>query len=204
MRWLAQFISIIFHPLLFTTYLVFILGWFNPSLLMIRMENLRLVVIFVFCFTFVLPGINLVMFRYFGNITSLHMRTQQERIWPFIFIALTYTLVTFLFYFKLPFSENFNKLMLVVSILVVAATISTFIMKVSVHSLAMMGMLSILFWLNNGADSVGLWWLTIGLTLVSGIVMSARLYLNAHTLNEVLWGGLIGLVVGSSVTLILY
>lgn len=171
---------------------------------MIRMENLRLVVILIFCFTFVLPAINLVMFRYFGNISSLQMRTQQERIWPFIFIALTYTLVTFLFYFKLPFSDNFNKLMLTVTLLVVVATVSTFFMKVSVHSLAMMGMWSILFWLNNGAESIDLWWLTIGLTVMSGVVMSARLYLDAHTLREVLWGGLIGLVVGSTATLILY
>ena len=94
--------------------------------------------------------------------------------------------------------------MLIVTMLVVAATLATFIMKVSVHSLAMMGLLSVLLWLNHGGENISLWWLTIGLTVVSGLVMSARLYLHAHTLSEVLWGGLIGLVVGSAGTIVLY
>ena len=204
MRGIAKFISIVFHPLLFTTYLVILLGLYLPTFLMIRIENIRLVALFIFCFTFILPGINMMMFRFFGNIRSLKMETREERIMPFIFIALTYALITFLFFFKLPFSENFNRLMMISSLLVLAAAVSTFFIKISVHSMAITGLLGILLPLNWATESKVLFWPTFMVTIACGVIMSARLYLNAHTLREVGWGGVVGFAVGFFSMIALY
>lgn len=171
---------------------------------MVRQENLRLVVIFIFCFTFVLPAINLILFKYFGNISSLLMETRQERIVPFTFISLTYILVTFLFFFKLPFSDSFNKLMIVVTLLVVSATIATFFAKVSVHSLALWGLLGVLLPLCRASEGMTMVLVTGLVFVVAGVVMSARLYLDAHTPKEVLAGSAIGFAVGLSSMVVLY
>jgi hypothetical protein len=114
----AKAISIIFHPLLLTTYLVIILTHFFPSMLMIKPENRVVVIALIFTLTFVLPALNILMMRYFGNVTSVTLYSRQQRIVPFIFISLLYILVTFLFYYKLPFSQNFNKLMVIITAMV--------------------------------------------------------------------------------------
>jgi hypothetical protein len=200
----AKFISVVFHPLLLTTYLVVILSYYFPSMLMIRKENRMIIVGLVFVFTFVLPAVNLVMLRAFGNIQSLTLQSRKERILPFVFISLLYLLVTFLFYFKLPFSANFNKLMMIISALVVVSLLVTFYYKISIHSIAMGGGIGILLPLNQVTEQMSLLWPTAFTILVTGLVMSSRLVLDAHSPREVMYGGVVGFVVGFFGMIILF
>ncbi|MFN6087773.1 MAG: hypothetical protein ACK47E_03405 [Cyclobacteriaceae bacterium] len=204
MRQVAKFISVVFHPLLLTTYLVIILSYYFPSMLMIRKENRMIIVGLVFVFTFVLPAVNLVMLRAFGNIQSLTLQSRKERILPFVFISLLYVLVTFLFYFKLPFSANFNKLMMIISALVVVSLLVTFYYKISIHSIAMGGGIGILLPLNQVTEQLNLLWPTAFTILATGLVMSSRLVLDAHTPREVMYGGVAGFVVGFFGMIILF
>jgi membrane-associated phospholipid phosphatase len=200
----AKFISVVFHPLLLTTYLVIVLSYYFPSMLMIRKENRMIIVGLVFVFTFVLPAVNLVMLRAFGNIQSLTLQSRKERILPFVFISLLYLLVTFLFYFKLPFDANFNKLMMIISALVVVSLLVTFYYKISIHSIAMGGGIGILLPLNQVTEQMSLLWPTAFTILVTGLVMSSRLVLDAHTPREVMYGGVVGFVVGFFGMIILF
>jgi membrane-associated phospholipid phosphatase len=203
-RQVAKFISVVFHPLLLTTYLVIILSYYFPSMLMIRKENRMIIVGLVFVFTFVLPAVNLVMLRAFGNIQSLTLQSRKERILPFVFISLLYLLVTVLFYFKLPFSANFNKLMMIISALVVVSLLITFFYKISIHSIAMGGGIGILLPLNQVTEQMSLLWPTAFTILATGLVMSSRLMLDAHTPREVMYGGVVGFVVGFFGMIILF
>lgn len=204
MKQVAKFISVVFHPLLLTTYLVIILSYYFPSMLMIRKENRMVIVGLVFVFTFVLPAVNLVMLRAFGNIQSLTLQSRRERILPFVFISLLYLLVTFLFYFKLPFSANFNKLMMIISALVVVSLMITLFYKISIHSIAMGGGIGILLPLNQVTEQMSLLWPTAFTILATGLVMSSRLLLDAHTPREVMYGSVVGFVVGFFGMIILF
>lgn len=195
MRTAAKIISYVFHPLLLATYLVLVLGKFFPAMLMmLSFRNVLLVALFVFAFTFLFPAINLWLLRTLGSISSLQLESRQERKQPFVIIAIMYVLVAYLFYVKLPFSGNFNKLMTIVAALVVTATVLTFFVKVSVHSLAMGGWVGILMPLIRFSPE--LLWPTAGIIALGGLVVSARLFLNAHTLKEVIIGAVAGIVVG--------
>ncbi len=204
MKQVAKFISVVLHPLLLTTYLVIILSYYFPSMLMIRKENRMIIIGLVFVFTFVLPAVNLVMLRAFGTIQSLTLQSRKERILPFVFISLLYLLVTFLFYFKLPFSANFNKLMMIISALVVVSLLITFFYKISIHSIAMGGGIGILLPLNQVTEQMSLLWPTAFTILVTGLVMSSRLVLDAHSPREVMYGGMVGFVVGFFGMIILF
>ena len=81
----AQIVSYVFHPLLLTTYLVLLLGRWMPAMLLVRQEHLLTFVAFIFGITFVLPALNVLVFRQFGMIASWSMGTRQERILPFVF-----------------------------------------------------------------------------------------------------------------------
>jgi hypothetical protein len=200
----AKIISVLFHPLLLPTYLVLVLHGFFPSMLSLRTEYTYTIIGLIFVFTFVLPSLNLITLRYFGSITSLTLESRQQRILPFTFIALLYLLVTFLFYTKLPFSQNFNKLMVIVTALVVVSLIITTFYKISVHSLAVGGGLGILLPLNRVAEQANLLWPTVILIVILGLVMSSRLLLNAHTPRQVMIGSVVGISIGFSGMIILF
>lgn len=204
MKQVAKFISVGFHPLLLTTYLVIVLSYYFPSMLMIRKENRMIIIGLVFVFTFVLPAVILVMLRAFGTIQSLTLQSRKERILPFVFISMFYVLFTFLFYFKLPFSANFEKLMMIVSALVVVSLLITLFYKISIHSIAMGGGIGILLPLNQVTEQMSLLWPTAFTILATGLVMSSRLLLDAHTPREVMYGSVVGFVVGFFGMIILF
>ncbi|MCX8492534.1 MAG: hypothetical protein ORN54_15865 [Cyclobacteriaceae bacterium] len=158
----------------------------------------------IFVFTFVLPAVNIFMLRAFGNIQSLTLPSRQERILPFVFISLLYVLVTFLFYFKLPFSANFNKLLVIISALAVVSLVITFFYKISIHSVAMCGGIGILLPLNQVTEQMSLLWPTAFTILAAGLVMSSRLVLDAHAPHEVMYGGVVGFIVGFFGMIILF
>ena len=204
MRTAAKIISIVFHPLLLATYLVTIVGFYFPVMLAISPRNFNIILGFVFCFTFILPVVNIIMFRYFGTISSYTLHSRSERLVPFVAIMIIYLVMIFLFYNKLPLSANFNKLMTIVTALVVVSTMITFFYKVSIHSLAVCGLVGMLLPLNKAIENNVLLWPTAITLVIAGLIMTSRLYLNAHTFNEVLTGAVTGFTIGFAGMLIMF
>lgn len=180
------------------TYLCGILMFaFPPALDPIRAEIYPGFIMLIFLVTFLLPAINFLIFKIFGTIPSLAMPDRKDRIVPFVFISLFYFIMTYLFYWKfgISFRDNVFKFLLIMDFLVLGATVATFVYKISVHSLAMCGMLGILIPLNKGTEDNSLFYPTLAWLILTGIVMSSRLQLNAHTPREVLVGALFGFAI---------
>lgn len=202
MRGFARVISVLFHPLLMTSYLFLVLTFYLPVMLQpLRPSPWFLGLIFFM--TFVLPMINFVFLRISGSISDITMPLRHQRILPFIFVSILYGVVTLMFYWKFPV-PNVLKLLIIVTSMIVIATVFTFFVKVSVHSLAMAGAIGILLPLNNISVDGGLLIPTAIIIAVAGAVMSARLVLNAHTPREVLIGSLTGFVIGFGGMIILF
>jgi membrane-associated phospholipid phosphatase len=182
--------------LLLTTYLVSLLGFYFPSMLMIAPDDFKIILAFVFCFTFLLPAVNILVFRLFGTISSYTLDTRRERIVPVLAISLIYVVTSFLFYNKLRFSSNFNHLILLVTVLVVVSSLLTLFYKVSIHSLGVWGGIGIILPLNKAMEQSDLLWPTAIALVIAGLVMASRLYLNSHTPRQVLVGSLVGFSIG--------
>jgi len=190
----ARVISVVFHPLLMTTYLFLLLMYYLPVMLQPIRPSLWLILL-IFVTTFVLPAVNFLMLRLTGSIRDLTMPVRQHRILPFIFISLIYVFVTLMFYWKFPV-PNLLKLMGIISAMVVFATIVTFFYKISVHSLAMWGAIGMMLPLNKVSESNELLLPTILVIIIAGLVMSSRLALNAHYPREILVGSVSGFAIG--------
>lgn len=122
------------------------------------------------------------------------MVERHDRIIPFVFITLFYLMMTGLFYwkFQIGFEDNVFRFLVIIDLLVIASTIITFFYKISVHSMGICGLLGMLIPLNRISEDHSLFYPTLGLLIVAGVVMSSRLQLNVHTTREVLLGGVIG------------
>ena len=134
------------------------------------------------------------------------MKDRQERILPFSFIAILYIVVTYLFYTRtrIDFNDNLLKFLVIIDALVLVAAIVTFFYKVSVHSMGMCGLIGILLPLNKISEDGALFYPTIVAIVLSGIVMSSRLQLNAHTPREVMVGGVLGFSTSFVMMLVLF
>lgn len=202
MRGVAKIISVVFHPLLITTYLFLLLTYFLPVILLPAQPSLWIILL-IFITTFALPTVNFLLLRLTGSIGDLSMPHRHQRILPFIFISAIYVFVTVMFYWKFPI-PNLLRLMVIVSSMVVFATIATFFYKLSVHSLAMWGVVGMLLPLNKVSEVGSLLVPTAVAIVIAGIVMSSRLALNAHTPREILFGSVSGFLIGFFGMIILF
>jgi membrane-associated phospholipid phosphatase len=204
---LARVISFVFHPLLMATYLLVLLAWFLPAALYpVNAQAARSFLIVIFTMTFLLPAINIFVFKILGTISSFAMKDRKERIRPFFLITIMYCFITLFFSYKMRINtdDSLFKLLLIIDCLVIAASIITFFYKVSIHSIGIMGLLGVIIPLNRVAENNSLFLPTIVLLIIAGLVMSARLQLNSHTPREVLVGAITGFLTGFFGIIILF
>lgn len=202
MKTAAKLISVVFHPLLMTTYLFVLLTYFLPVILQPARPSLWIIVL-IFVTTFALPTVNFLLLKLTGSIQDLSMPDRQQRILPFIFISAIYIFVTLMFYWKFPI-PNLLRLMVIVTTMVVAATIITFFYKLSIHSLAMWGAVGMMLPMNKVSEVNSLLMPTAIVIVLAGLVMSSRLSLNAHTPREVMIGSVAGFSIGFFGMIILF
>lgn len=192
---LARIISILFHPLLLATYLFGLLALVFPVALDPLKEEGQLNFIFlIFCVTFIFPALNVGIFRTFGSIRTISMVDRHERIIPFSFVTILYIVVTYLLYSRtrIGVEDNLLKFLIIIDALALVGTIVTYFYKISIHSIAICGLIGILLPLNKISEQNALFYPTLATIVLAGAVMSARLQLNVHTPREVMLGGILG------------
>ncbi|HEX8039740.1 MAG TPA: hypothetical protein VF490_11340 [Chryseosolibacter sp.] len=201
----ARFISVLFHPLFMPTYFFSMLAWAVPTSLEPITPELHLkFLLFIFIVTCLLPFLNVGIFKALGTIRTLAMRDRRERLLPFVFISGIYVGITFLFYqqVRMTVNDNFLRFMMIIDLLVIVATVTTFFYKVSVHAVCVWGLIGIIVPLNKITEVNTIFYPTLALIALAGFIMSARLVVGAHTPREVMWGSVLGLATGLSGMLI--
>ena len=90
---LAQFISVLGHPLFMPAYSFGILIYFNPYINMMLTETSKQYILSVLvAFTIILPMLTVMVFKLFRLIDSVFMKTSKERILPFLVTLIWYYL----------------------------------------------------------------------------------------------------------------
>lgn len=199
MNTLARLVSYLFHPLLMGTYLFTLFAWFLPAALdPINASSRLLFLLLVFIITVLLPVILMSLLKVSGSIKSFRLESRSERIFPFLTIVALYGVFTYLLTVqnKIGVDHNLFKFILIMDALVLVSALITLVYKVSVHALGIMGLAGILLPLNIQSDNALLLWVTVSVVALAGLIMSARLQLNAHTPRQVLVGALTGFLTG--------
>jgi len=203
----ARIVSWVFHPLLLATYLFSLFTLFLPAgMHPIKEDGQWKFVFLIFCVTCALPALNIFLFKALGTISSVVLQHRRERLVPFSFVTVLYILITWLLYARtrIGLNDNLLKFLVLIDVLVLIATIMTFFYKVSVHSMAIWGFIGILLPLNKISEQGMLFAPTIIVILLAGVVMAARLQLNAHTPREVMVGAITGLLITFGGMLVLF
>jgi hypothetical protein len=203
----ARVLSFVFHPLFVPTYFFVFLSWVLPVMLEpISFALQPKFLLFFFLVTTGVPLLNIAVFRWFGTVRTFSMVDRRERLWPFVFVAVLYLALTYMFVSQgmMSLNDNFLRLIIVIDMLVVVGTILTFFFKVSLHSLCIWGLVGIMVPLNKLTGVTSLFYAAVALILLAGFVMSARLKMGSHSLREVMWGAVAGLTTGTLGMLLLF
>lgn len=192
----AKIISFAFHPLLMPTYLFIIIILFLPDALQpMSMKVMLYILLLIFITTFLIPLFSLLGLRSALNISSLHLEKRRERILPFSFITLFYGLTTYLFHTKIEVNGFMMSILLGATAVVGIITLITLFYKISVHAAGVGCMLGSMLGMIYRYPTHYLLWQFCAVIILAGIILSARLSLNAHTGNEVYSGFLLGFII---------
>ena len=190
-RLLAKVISFIFHPLFIPLYL----AYFIIEIRSYEFAGIddwgrltRLLQVFVNC-TF-LPLVSVLLLRALKFIDSIFLKTQKDRIIPYI--------ISMIFYFWnwYAFKNNHEvKDIVSMSMAVFNASVFGFLvnisMKVSMHAIAA-GVMSTFIALLAFAETVNLSLYLAVAILLSGMVCTSRLIVSDHSQKEIYFGFLVG------------
>jgi membrane-associated phospholipid phosphatase len=202
---IATILSVIFHPLILTTYLFAVLFLLTPDLVGVSALELPAIgslLLLLFLNTFVAPSLVVYYMYRLGLTTTLQVENLAERRYPYIASIIIYAVATYLFGWKL---EQVAELAPQIATLLASATASLVLIfgvslfwKISAHATGFGGLLGALACLMSRFDEPYLLYPFLIALVVGGCVMSARLYLNAHTFGQILGGLLAGLVISSA------
>jgi multidrug transporter EmrE-like cation transporter len=189
----AKFISYVFHPLFIPLYITyFIIQIRSYQLAGINdWVNLRILLqVFVNC-TF-LPLASILLLRALKFIDSVFLKTQRDRIIPYIICMIFY------FWNWYVFKNNHEiKDLVSVSMAIFNASVLGFLvnisMKVSMHAISVGVMTTFVALLAFSDSSSFSFYLSIAV-LIAGIVCTSRLIVSDHSQKEIYYGFLIGIL----------
>ncbi len=187
---ISHFISFLFHPMLMPIYGTLLLFNSGIYLSLMPISVKKVVYLLVLLSTFVIPVSTFPLLYQFKIIKSFKMETARERIWPILITAFFGYVCLFLMG-KMGLSGLLGFFIRAIIISQLLAAVISFIWKISLHTIAIGGLtgtvLALAFRFN-----LDLTIMFMILVFISGIVGSARLYLNSHKPLQVFAGYLLG------------
>jgi hypothetical protein len=188
-------ISSVFHPVFVNLMGLMSLFVLSPYLRLGVNENAKLFyILFIFISSGIVPVVMVLLLKMLGKVQSVLLDVQEERNIPYLITASIYLID----YYFLSQSQHTPTLIrayvLACACIVVAVVIVNHFYKISVHG-ASLGALTGVIISTSFFSTIDIRYLLAGVFIVSGITLSARLFLYAHTFGQVITGWLLGFVV---------
>jgi hypothetical protein len=187
-RALAHLVSYVFHPLFVPAYVTAFLLFIDPysfAGVPVKFKLFRL--ISVFFNTGFIPGFAVFLMWRLKLIQSMYLRTQKERIIPYAAAMIFYFWAWYVFHKQQDNPQSFLNFLLGSFLAICAAWFLNIINKISMHAIAMGGMVQFFLLQAFGQQDVTGFYFSIAL-LIAGLVCTARFIVSDHSQREVYFG----------------
>jgi hypothetical protein len=193
-RLFAHLVSFIFHPLFIPLYVSLFLLFVHPLLFAGYEPKGKLKLLgTVFVNLTMLPAITVFLCWRLKFIDSVFLHTQKDRIIPLAAAMIFYFWCWFVLRNFAEIPVLFRQFLLGCFIIVIVAWLANIYFKISLHGLAMGGMLCFIFMVIYGSDGGSAQFLALAI-FVSGLVCTSRLLISAHYPFEVYAGLMLGIL----------
>ncbi len=174
---------------------------FNDSARVGLMSLKMGLLLLIFLQTFILPVFTIYCLHRFGFVRNLKMETLEDRRLPYIVTVAIYTFVATFFTMKLKQLPEVAIILTGIALSIAAVAIISLYWKISAHAVGISGTLGALIGIVIKFGSYELFYPIITVILIGGLLIAARLHLNAHTPAQVIAGSFLGLIISISVVL---
>jgi hypothetical protein len=193
-RNVALGISGLFHPVFVNLFGLLAIVFLSPYLSLGLTPNAKFFYIaFMFVTAGVLPILAVLVMRLLGKVQSVLLDVQDERNIPYLITASVY-LFDYYFLSRMHTPSLLRAYILACACIVVAVVIINHFYKISVHGASLGALVAILLTLAQ-APLFDLRYTLLLTFIFSGITLSARLFLHAHTFGQVISGWMLGFVI---------
>lgn len=204
MRLVASILSYIFHPLFVIAYILGLLVVINPFVFKVQDEKAMVIfAVYTVVSLIIIPIVGILILKQVDIIKSFKMEDRTERIGPLLIVGILY-LWLYINY------KNTSSVPLAFSSFLLGGVISVFVSffinnftKISLHTAGMGGLVAAMLIIKYGLknDTLSIWDFNVNtylLILVSillaGLIGTIRLYLKAHTKDEIYLGYIVGVL----------
>lgn len=189
---MSKAISYLFHPVLMPLIGLFLILNSEAYIAVMDIRVARMLYMIVGIFTLLLPLALFFLLLYTGYVHSVHMNDRRQRIIPYFISFIMYYIAYYLVK-KLAVSSFISAFLFASALSLLIIVIVTYFWKISTHMTGVGGLTGLVLSLSFVFNADTMYFLVI-ILLVSGLLASARLSLNAHRPGEVLAGFALGLV----------
>lgn len=191
-RLIAKVISYIFHPLFIPVYIAWFLISVQPYLFasFTPAEKLLAIIRFFIMYSF-FPLVTVLLAKGLGFLDSIYLKTQKERIIPYIACGVYYFWMSYVLRHQPEFSKEVVQLSMAIFIASSLGLLVNIVMKVSMHTMSMgimLAFMALLAFTQPGSYSV---YISIAF-LIAGLVCTSRFIVSDHTPTEIYTGLLVG------------
>lgn len=186
--------SYVFHPIFIPLYAVLFLVYLHPSYFsgFADTNKFRTILIVIQNAVFY-PLFCIVLLKGVGFIDSLYLRTQKDRIIPYIASGIFFFWTFLVFKQQNVYPRILPAFMLGVFLSSSAALIANINFKISMHAIGLGGLVG-LFLVIAHSNSMLMTWPLAAVLLITGLVCTARLVLGSHDSKDIYAGLLMGVI----------
>lgn len=193
-RVVAKILSYIFHPLFIPVYITAFLLSVQPYLFDSYTAGQKIIKLiqYIVIYSF-FPLVTVLLTRALGFVTSVYLKTQKERIIPYIACGIYYFWASYVVRNQPENSKEVVQLAIAIFVASWGGLMVNIIMKVSMHAISM-GIL-VMFMAIMTAAYAGNYTVYLSVAiLIAGLVCTARLIVSDHSSKEIYTGLLVGAV----------
>ncbi|RYY61604.1 MAG: phosphatase PAP2 family protein [Chitinophagaceae bacterium] len=191
-RFVASLLSYLFHPL----FVPVIIAWFlirvQPQFFASGDRNHWIVLIRFFVSYSFFPLVTILLLKGLGFISSVFLRTQKERIIPYMACGIYYFWMAYVFRHQPEFAPQVVQLTIAIFIASSLGLMANIYLKVSMHAMSMGVGLAFITLLSFDAPGFTLY-MSLAL-LLTGLVCTARMIVSDHYPAEIYTGLVIGIL----------
>ena len=156
-------------------------------------ELVQYTLLFIFVSTFLIPAIGSFIMMKQGMISSLQMPEKGERKYPYLLTVIIYSLTGYMMN-NLGFPRIMVFFIIGITLVITLLSLINIRYKISAHSAGVGGLVAFSFLIGD-QSIIDFRWIMISALIISGLVMSSRIYLKAHRPSQVYTGFLLGFLV---------
>lgn len=194
LRWPAILISYVFHPVFILLYATIFMVYVHPYLLSGFSNAAKIRTVFIVVQNAVFyPLFCIVLLKGLGFIDSIFLKTQKDRIIPYMACGIFFFWTFLLFKQQQVYPRILASFFLGVFLASSTALIANIYFKISMHTIGLGGCLGLFLVISNSNSMLMTGPLTI-LLLITGLVSTARLLITNHTPRDIYTGLFVGIL----------